>query len=355
MKKILIVSLLIISLLLPLKINAEIKISEIGISTNKQNLKVGDEVLLEIKIKTTGLAELTNPYGILLSETEISYDENVLSPGLPSSQDFKTEFYKAEDGKNYLIAVVGVKDTPKNCQSAGVLYCGDYSIKLPFIVRNTEQNNTEIKVANTELALATESDIVEFAYILEEENLENIDIERYFKIITYTTPLSKTIKIEKETSTVVEVEKKSSNSFLDTLEIYNYKIPFNKETKEYEISVAKNVNKIDVRASTEDYKATYKIIGNDDLKSNDYKVTVEVTAEDGSKSEYTIKVNLKEETTTPKLDEETKKDLKVNVKLDKKIIKLLGGIGIGLLLIIIIIVINSIRKKKAINKMFNDL
>lgn len=357
MKKIIIILTLIISLILPLKLNAEIKISEIGFSVDKRNVKIGDQINLDIKIKTSGLSDRDNLYGIFISRSKISFDENVLTPVSPTSEDFITEFEKEEDGNYYLSAVVSAKDTPKNCQMGNILYCGDYSIKLPFIIRNTNQTNTEIKLEETKISLATVEEIVEFSYILEGEDFDNVeDIIKHFKIISSNTIQTQKINIEKETNTVVvEVEKKSSNSFLDSLEIYNYKIPFDKETKEYEISVAKNVNKIDVRASTEDYKATYKITGNDDLKSNDYKVIVEVTAEDGSKSTYSIKVNLKEETTTPTLDEETKEEKKVNVKLDKKVIKLLGGIGVGLILIIIIIIINSIRKKKAINKMFNDL
>lgn len=356
MKKIIIITMFIIALLIPNTIKAEIKISEVNLSSSSRTAKVGDQITIDIKIKTNGLADPTNKYGIILSETEIAYDENILSPSIPSSEDFNTELIKGPDGKYYIIAVVGVEDTPKNCQSTGVLYCGDYSIKLPFIIRNTNQASTEIKVLTTELAVATEEDIVKFAYILEEENLEDLNIEEYFKVLKYNTPLTKTINIEKETNTViVEVEKKSNNSYLNSLEIYNYNIPFNKETKDYEISVDQDVNKIDVRASVEDYKSTYKIIGNDDLKSNDYKVKVLVTAEDGSESTYTIKVNLKEATVVTEPTEEVKKDKKVNVKLDKKIIKLMTWIGIGLTLITIIIIVNTIRKKKAINKMFEDL
>lgn len=356
MKKIIIIIMVIMSLIIPAKVNAEVKISQIDLSSSTKTAKIGDQITINIKIKTSGLAEPTNKFGILLSETEIVYDENILSPSIPSSQDFTAELIKGTDGKHYLIAAVSARDTPKNCQSTGVLYCGDYSIDLPFIIRNTNQSSTEIKVLTTDLAVATEEDIVKFAYILENENLEDLNIEDYFKVLKYTTPLTKTINIEKETSTViVEVEKKSNNSYLNSLEVYNYNIPFNKETKDYEITVDKNVNKIDVRASVEDYKATYKIIGNDDLKSNDYKVKVQVTAEDGSESTYTIKVNLKETSVLSDPTEEVKKENKVNVKLDKKIIKLMTWIGISLALITIIIIVNSIRKKRSLNKMFKEL
>ena len=74
-----------------------------------------------------------------------------------------------------------------------------------------------------------------------------------------------------------------SNNYLASLRIKEHKINFDKEVLEYKIYIDDKVNTIDVEATSESETSTINIIGADDLRNNDYKVLVEVTAKDGSK------------------------------------------------------------------------
>ena len=174
-----------------------------------------------------------------------------------------------------------------------------------------------------------------------------------------TSPYTNNIKIKKEKpieNTVAptpQEPKKSSNTNLKILEIQNYPIDFNKDIKEYEITVAKGVNKIVLKTETEDIEASVKITGNDDLSANGNKVNIEVTAEDDSRTTYIINVTHKEEEI---IKEPTKEKTNTpKIKSDKKILKLFGIIGGVLVLLIITFTIKGIIKKKKINEMFDDL
>ena len=64
---------------------------------------------------------------------------------------------------------------------------------------------------------------------------------------------------------------------------------------DYTLKVPNDATKINVKAITNDEKSSVKIVGNTDLKVGNNVVTVEVTAEDGSKKTYKITVTREEE------------------------------------------------------------
>ena len=95
-------------------------------------------------------------------------------------------------------------------------------------------------------------------------------------------------------------------------------------------------------------KAKYKIIGADDLKKNNYKVLVEVTAENGDKNTYTINVKVEEDKETNiTTSDDNKDEPKKHFKLEKKHI-IIGSIIAGVILILIIIIkfIVNIKDRK---------
>ena len=65
---------------------------------------------------------------------------------------------------------------------------------------------------------------------------------------------------------------------------------FDKNTFEYYLVVDFSVNKLNITTSTVDNKAKYAIYGNKNLKEGENTVTIKVTAEDGTKKEYSIHV-----------------------------------------------------------------
>ena len=129
---------------------------------------------------------------------------------------------------------------------------------------------------------------------------------------------------------------KSSNNLLDSLTINNAKMSpaFSKDVTSYSITVPKDVNKLDLDYKLSDSKASVKVIGNDNLKSNKNNVVeIIVTAEDGSTKTYTLNVSfssdsssnklasleVKESSLYPKFDSDVNE---YKIKLKKKVSKL---------------------------------
>lgn len=108
--------------------------------------------------------------------------------------------------------------------------------------------------------------------------------------VTSETGDVKTYKIN-----VIKVYPKSSNNYLNKLEIKGYEIDFDKDVLEYEITVASDVDSLDITAIADASTSNVRIYGNDSFEEGENIVTIVVTAEDGSQKTYTIKVNKEKE------------------------------------------------------------
>lgn len=86
--------------------------------------------------------------------------------------------------------------------------------------------------------------------------------------------------------------KKSSDSKLSELSLEEGAITpeFNKDVREYTITIPYEVTEVNVIATPNDSKAKFTVEGNKELKEGENTVTVKVTAEDGSQSKYLIRV-----------------------------------------------------------------
>ena len=115
-----------------------------------------------------------------------------------------------------------------------------------------------------------------------------------------------------------------------SLEIDDYPFDFQKDKLEYSVQIDNYRQSLDIKAVTEDFRAKYKIEGNENLKD---KVTVTVTAEDGSKKIYVIHIK------------------KVESKLVKNIKKYSIYVGIGIIIILILCLIGSKISNRKLNKM----
>lgn len=130
--------------------------------------------------------------------------------------------------------------------------------------------------------------------------------------------------------TVNKSEKKSENNYLASLKVIGYDINFERDKTEYSLSIPDYVNELELVLIPEDVNAKYDIKGNISL-SNGSKVIISVTAENGDKKDYVIKI---------------KKDFNiVNFILNNKIY-----IIISVLIIILIILIIFTKKNKGKNK-----
>lgn len=104
---------------------------------------------------------------------------------------------------------------------------------------------------------------------------------------TNTTTTTKPNKQEE-----TKEEEKSKDSSLATLAVAEGVLApeFNKDVKEYKLTVPNEVTSVNVAATTADKKANYAVTGNTELKEGENIVTITVKAEDGSTTDYVIKV-----------------------------------------------------------------
>ena len=104
---------------------------------------------------------------------------------------------------------------------------------------------------------------------------------------------NKSISIKVNEPVTIAPKTYSSNNYLTKLEVENYKfdIDFNKETREYSIIVPSNVEKIKINGTKEDSKANVSGVGEFSVTEGVNTFDVVVTAENGNKRTYTIKVN----------------------------------------------------------------
>lgn len=105
---------------------------------------------------------------------------------------------------------------------------------------------------------------------------------------------------------------KSSDNNLKGLGVSGYDIApnFNKDTLEYNLTIPNDATEVIVNATPNDDKSQIKIEGNKDLKVGDNKVTVTVTAEDGSTKVYTINVKREEKKDEPVVEKDNDATLK---------------------------------------------
>lgn len=106
-----------------------------------------------------------------------------------------------------------------------------------------------------------------------------------------TTKKPATNNTKKPTET--KEEKKSTDSTLSSLKIAEGEITpeFNKDVKEYAVTVPNEVTKLNITAIPTDSKATVSVTEYEELKEGENAITISVTAEDGTtKTDYVIKV-----------------------------------------------------------------
>lgn len=93
-------------------------------------------------------------------------------------------------------------------------------------------------------------------------------------------------------TTKSQESEKSKDSTLSAFEVKEGAISpeFKKDVKEYTLTVPYETTEVNVTATPTDSKAKVEVKGNKDLKEGENVVTVTVTAEDGSTTDYIIKV-----------------------------------------------------------------
>lgn len=101
----------------------------------------------------------------------------------------------------------------------------------------------------------------------------------------------KTTQTTTESTTTTTAEpKKSNNTDLKRLSIFETEIKVDNKKSNYTIKAPYDITSLDIVAEPADEKATVEITGNENLPNEESKVNINITAEDGTKKTVTITV-----------------------------------------------------------------
>lgn len=334
--------------------------------------KVGDKFSLTFHIGYSGIQKgSNNTMGVVGVLYNISFDDSVFLITNISSNGFDTQI-GSSNGEYYVVSTINESNSNNKCTDE-VLYCSDYEATITFYVKDTDKKSSGIKISNGSAVLFQvgsdydEEDAVVITSSSESTQLINITksesvvVEEPKSIVSdsvskniVSNSENKISKVKQNTTiknvtTTKKNNSNPSNNYLASLRIKEHKINFDKEVLEYKIYIDDKVNTIDVEATSESETSTINIIGADDLKNNDYKVLVEVTAKDGSQKTYTINVERDKVKKVNKNEEDNDK-----FKIDKKIVRIIVILAIGVLIIGIIYFVITHRQNKKLNKMLDD-
>ena len=97
---------------------------------------------------------------------------------------------------------------------------------------------------------------------------------------------------EEETYTINIFRKddRVDNNYLNNIVVNGKALKFDMEKQVYSFSVNNTVNNLNIKTSTNDIKAKYSIIGNDNLVYGNNEVKIIVTSESGMQRQYLLKV-----------------------------------------------------------------
>ena len=230
-----------------------------------------DIITLKFKTLKTGSTTLSLA-NVLLNDC----NNNKLSV-TPVSKTITIGTPVIKDSNNYLsaLSITGYTISPafnKNTTS--------YSLTVPNDVSSVTVNATKESVKATLTGTGNKSLSVGANNISVVVTAENGDKRTY------------TITVTRQSA----IQKSSDNSLKDlSVPGYTLSPAFSKDNLDYTLKVPNDATKIDVKAITNNEKSSVKIVGNTDLKVGNNVVTVEVTAEDGSKKTYKITVTREEE------------------------------------------------------------
>lgn len=216
-------------------------------------------------------------------EANLVYDKEILKLASINSYNFE------DDGLGGL-----------NFETGKLLYTTTSKINadgslLSLTFETVKAGNTDITINNIKLAsdgtlaeLTSDSLVTKITVLSEEENngVGNGD---------EVTDDENTSEEESTTNTTTEVTTPPTryygNSYLQKLVIAGYDIEFSKYIYEYSINVGSDINSLDISALLDDASSTYAVYGNSDFVAGENIVELVVTASDGTKRTYTIKVN----------------------------------------------------------------
>lgn len=247
-----------------------------------------------------------------------------------------------------LIGYIYLDNVPKKSVTSGTTN-RNTGTNIP-VKKSNNANLSSIKISNIDFEFKKE--ILE--YNLEvENNIEAINIEATLehnkakvegigeqKLNIGENSIKLTVTAEDNTKKIyiIKIKRKDNNAYLNNLEINNIDMEFDKETLNYELKIARDIEKITVKGTAESSLATIEGLGDYYLLEEEKIIKIIVTAEDKTVKTYTI--TIKKEPIKESINEETKLNKKVNIWI-------VIGSCIAVISIITMLFVFVIKKRKS--------
>ncbi len=295
-----------------------------------------------------GEPQETNPG----NETEINPEEN---PGTNPGNEIGTnpnESTETPSGGN----TIENPGTNQGANSTGNLggnrNSNNNSVPTVAEVKSKNNNLQSLEVVGRNIEPVFEKNVIEY-YLIVELDVEELEIiavaedEKASVEITGNTGLVEGENVITITVTAENGSKKEYKILItktDNIEIANANLKsllvsefdifpsFSSRIYNYNITIDKDIAKVEILAEAENENATIEIAGNENLKKGDNIITITVTAEDGiTKRKYTINTYIS--------------TLDVEIQEENKVPAI---IAIVILIVVILVLIIYIRNRKVI-------
>lgn len=326
--------------------------SGITITSDKENVQIGDEIGIKVSIANTNIASFT--LELYFDDAKLEY---ISGPEKSNNSNGRILYtWVSENGENKQLIEAGTflfkgkENGVSNIVVIGEFYNSDGNkvelengIKQIQIGENKEADHFE-KIGESNLPDDTNlstlrinqegitpdfsPDIKEYYFIANKE-IDNLEVTAIPKnpnsVVTITGNdnliIGKNtidIKIESEDKTKTDIYKiyvtkteniEKANANLETLAIRQATLnpEFDNNITQYKAEIANNVNKIDILAIPEKQNASVKIVGNDEMKIGANKIEITVTAEDGiTDKKYVLEVYRRNEEEEKQFEENQK-------------------------------------------------
>ncbi len=336
-----------------------VQITDVKMTAKNNTVKVGEKVSVIVTINYSDVMKGVNSgYGVKEILYELKFDDNIFVPTEISTSGFDSAVIKY-DGAYYGYSEVASGNDGNKCYD-NILYCASYKATITFFVKATEATTASISLGDVGvdvyLVEDDESDVTVLEYTSSEKvtitikKSDSDNVTAPTGIVQYSKPQESSSKATSNAKDAYAKDSdKSANAYLKDLSIKGYPLDFYKRTKNYEIEIEKGVNALEIEAKLDDEKAVLEIKGADDLKANNYKVEIIVTAEDKSKNTYTITVKEEKDRKKKKLSSVSLVAKAKEIYEEYKLY-IFSGLGGLLLILIVIIIINRVNDKKLGNK-----
>ena len=300
------------------KVNSEYQVKMTNIEATDKNYKYVKLNDLSSKIKIVSNVNTLKKLEVEGENLRPKFDSNVTSYKINTDKDFITISASPTDSESKVTGDVGKK---KLYYGTNIFVINVTSVKgeirkyYIYATRNTKKLDKNSDITLKELSLSCGNIDVDYKIdtvkvkaipnsnkaIIKIDKPDKLEVGENFITITVTAEDG---TVGKYVIVINKGEKLSDDATIKSLNVYGYSLKFKSNIYKYELEIA-DENKLNIEVELNSNKATYKIIGNKNLKNNSI-ITIQVKAEDGSIKNYRIKIIKQNENNSSSVLEHTK-------------------------------------------------